>query len=158
MKRYSNVMATISVFIALGGGAYAATVVGRAKVADNALRLGGVAAKSYDQAAMGGLNTTKTSLPNKGTTPLIEGTLFNSGRAGAGFMTQADVNVTNNAGEPATLTLLLALNHKVEAGEFTATIQPGSSLSVPALFAYEPKCKKCGGLTIGNNEVQLLGG
>src|SRR5690242_3491568 len=35
-RQYSNVMSTLALFIAIGGGAYAATVVDRAKVADNA--------------------------------------------------------------------------------------------------------------------------
>jgi hypothetical protein len=156
MKRYySHVMSTLALFVALGGGAYAATMV---KTANNALHLGGVPARSFDQDVMEGTNANNVKLSNpSGPTQIVTGKLFNSGRAGAAFTTFGDVNVENPGSEPVNFTLLLSLNNKTEPFTFTSTINPGSRLSVPAFFAFEPKCKKCGLLNLGNNEVQLLG-
>jgi hypothetical protein len=149
-------MSTLAVFIALGGGAYAAAVVSRAKVANNALRLGGVPARQYHQDVMAGVNTNTITLTSSNPQPVITGKLYNSSRGKAGFTSLGNVNVVNPGPDPEELTLLLRLNNRQEPISFTNTIAPGTRQTVPAIFAFEPKCKKCGLLNFGNNDVQLL--
>lgn len=156
-KYYPHVISTLALFAAMGGGAYAATVVSRAKVADNALRLGGVLAHRYHQDQVGGMNPHAIKLESANPTPLIGATLFNSGSRNAGFMSLNSTTVENPGDSPVNLILSLSVNGKQEPGSFSSTVNPGQSLTVPAIFAFEGKCKKCGLLNLGNNEVQLLG-
>lgn len=151
-KYYPHVMSTLAVFVALGGGAYAATVA----TANNALHLGGVPAKSFRQDVVGGLNTsTAKVLPGK-PTPVVGATLHNSHRQGDGFTSISGVTINNPGPDPAEVKFLLLLNGKQEPGSFTTTIDAGATQTVPAIFAFEPKCKKCFLLNLGNNDVQLV--
>jgi hypothetical protein len=156
-RYYPHVMATVAVFIALGGGAYAVSVANRAKLADNALRLGGIPAHSYRQDFFSGENTATVKLRPGQRTTLIRGRLFNSGRRGAGFVSVSNVSLVNPGPDPVEATFLLLLNGHQEPGPFVTTINPGASLSVPTVFALDPKCKKCTLLDLGNNDVQLVG-
>ena len=129
---YANVMSTLAVVIMLGGGtAYAtASIVDRAKLANNALALGGIKAAGYQQ----DVSTSSSGKPVKAPAGIWVTVLawkFTSHAPDPGPMLFLDqVTVTNPGKAPGQVEMRLVLNGKPEENTVVSPIGPGDPATV----------------------------
>ena len=145
---YANVMSTLAVVVMVSGGtAYAASaIVARAKLADNALALGGVKAADYRQDVSTAASSKAVTVP-PGKWVTVLAWKFTAHRAGPMvFLAQATVTSTGKL--PGQAQLRLVLNGKPEQGPITDPTGPAQTQTIAGFIS-------CDGMPAGRYSAQL---
>jgi hypothetical protein len=134
---YANVMVTLLAFVVLGGGAYAAHVVNRARIANNAKQLGGFPARDYSQALEA--KSVEGPIAVGQTTPksfqtLLRYKLANKTGAKAPTLFFNQATVENEGAVPASFELRITMDGKPEEGVIHDTVAAGSTQNVAGIL------------------------